>query len=161
MLVFHSWVTFGVKWVENSLLMQSWSHALLSEVFLNSVPLSLRIAILSPLWANMPDRLACTTFSADLSFKGIANTYDVCMHIAVKSHWCPLDVTGRQPIVSIASTLNAVVGIWPYWVDISMDIAPIYMFNNILVKFGPSGESSYCLACMNCALIPFWIIKLM
>ena len=35
------------------------------------------------------------TFSADLSVIGMINTYDVCMQIGVKTHWCPLDVTGR------------------------------------------------------------------
>ena len=53
---------------------------------------------------NMPDMYACTMFSADLSFIGMANTHDMCMHIADKAHQCPLDVTGRQPMVCIAST---------------------------------------------------------
>ena len=59
----------------------------------------------------MPDRLAWTTFSADFSFIGTANTYDICIHVVVKAYWCPLDVTSRWPIVSIANTAIETCGI--------------------------------------------------
>ena len=44
------------------------------------------------------------TFSTDVSCKGMVNTYGVYMQITVKAHQCPLGVTGRWPIVFIAST---------------------------------------------------------
>ena len=51
------------------------------------------------------------TFSADFSFMGMANTYDVCIHIVVKTHHCPLDGTGAQHIVSITSSAIRTQGI--------------------------------------------------
>ena len=45
-------------------------------------------------------------------FIGMVNTYDVCMYIAVKAHQCPLDVTGRCPVVYIASTAIGTCGIF-------------------------------------------------
>ena len=47
---------WGCNGFENILLMPSWLHASLSEVFLNSVPLSVRMAILLSLLANIFDR---------------------------------------------------------------------------------------------------------
>ena len=78
------------------------------------------MATLPPLWASMPDKYACTTFLADFSFMGTVNMEDMWRKIAVKTHLLPLEVIGKSPMVSIASTaigvlelLNAVVDTLP------------------------------------------------
>ena len=49
--------------------------------------------------------------SADFSFTGTANTYDVCEQIAVKAHLFPLDVTGKWPMVSMVKTAIGICGV--------------------------------------------------
>ena len=43
-------------------------------------------------------------FHPIFSLIGTVNTYDVCKQIAVRPHLFPLDVTTKQPMVSIAKT---------------------------------------------------------
>ena len=37
--------------------------------------------------------------------------YDVCEHIAVKANLFPLDISGKQPMVSMAKTAIGICGI--------------------------------------------------
>ena len=111
----------GWKGLENNLLIPNWSHTSFNTLLLNSVPLSLNMAIFPHLLTSVPDKYALTTFSRDFSFMGTVNTLDVRRQIAVKAYPLPLEVIGEQLMVSIASTamvfseiLNAVVDTLPW-----------------------------------------------
>ena len=71
---------------------------------------------------------------------GIANKYDVCMHIAVEAHWCAWDETGKQSIVSIASTAIGTYSISKSFCEymaifgnFSTDVTLVNIFHDILV----------------------------
>ena len=72
-------------------------------MLLKSVMLAVSIATLLPLWLIYLINRLEQHFQL-ISPPGIANTYDVRKQVGVKAHWFPLDITGKQPVVSIANT---------------------------------------------------------
>ena len=79
------------------------SNTSVQSLFLNSVPLSVRIFLDGPKVQQMWFRYAFTMSSAFLVFMGIQNVNPVSMHTAVRVYLLPLlDAGWNSPIKSIA-----------------------------------------------------------
>ena len=81
----------------------NFSKTSVQSLFLNSVPLSVRIFLDGPKVQHMWSMKAFITSSAHLLFNGMQNVNPVSMHTAVKANLLPLlDAGWNLPIRSIA-----------------------------------------------------------
>ena len=81
----------------------SFSNTSVQSLFLNSVPLSMRIFLDGPKVQHMWSTYALITSSACLLFNGMQNVNPVSMHTAVRANLLPLlDAGWNSPIRSIA-----------------------------------------------------------